>query len=352
MQRRDFFKTTGLAALAAGLPTCTMSGETNAASGHHPAEIQKPKRLQKGAAVALIAPGSPAPEKKIQQAFDNLTALGFRVKPGKNLRARHGHLAGRDAERLADLHAAFADPETAAVWCMRGGYGCTRLLPYLDYALIQRHPKLLVGYSDITALHLAIHAKTGLVTFHGPVAAADWPENTVQHFRDLAMTGQPRYLIAAPTAAATPPPEPEELPYVITTGQAAGTLTGGNLSLLAAMAGTPYEPSFRGKIVFIEDVEEQPYSVDRMLTQLLQATDLAEAAGIALGVFADCVPKPNTPSLTLRQTLQECLGHLGMPVLYGLPFGHVPHQVTLPYGISAELDTKKQTLTLLEAAVG
>lgn len=350
MQRRDFFKTTGLAALAAGLPTCNMSGENNNNAGNRPSEIVKPKRLRPGALVSLIAPGSPAPEKKIQQAFDNLMAMGFQVKPGKHLRARYGHLAGRDAERLADLHAAFSDPETAAVWCMRGGYGCTRLLPNLDYALIQRHPKSLVGYSDITALHLAIHARTGLVTFHGPVAAADWPDNTVQFFRDVAMTGLERYPIPVPTGIDLPP-KPEEQPYVITPGRAVAPLTGGNLSLLAAMAGTPFAPSFRGKIVFIEDVEEQPYSVDRMLTQLLQATDLAEAAGLALGIFSDCLPKPNTPSLTLQETLQDCLGQLGIPILYGLPFGHVARQVTLPYGISAELDTKKQTLTLLEGAV-
>lgn len=310
----------------------------------------KPPRLRPGAAVALIAPASPVSDEKLEKALANLAALGFRVKEGASLRARHGYLAGPDEARLADLHRAFADPEVEAVWCVRGGYGITRLLPYLDYSVIKKNPKLFIGYSDVTALHLAIGQKTGLTTFHGPVAASDFPENTLAHLKAALMEPVAPYLIAAPG-------EQEELPggeyrpFTIAPGKASGPLTGGNLSLLAALAGTPFEPSFRRKIVFIEEVGEQPYRVDRLLTQLLQATDLKQAAGIVLGVFTECTAKNPEFSLTLPETLRDRLGNLDIPVFYGLPFGHVAHQATFPYHIKAEMDAGARTLTFLESGV-
>lgn len=311
-------------------------------------KLRKPKRLKEGATVALIAPCSPPTADKIAKALANLEALGFKVVEGKSLRAKHGHLAGTDAERLDDLHWAFEDPAIDAVWCVRGGYGATRILPGLDYALIGRHQKPFIGYSDVTALHLAIHARTGLVTFHGPVAGGDFPENTLGHLKAVLMDGIENHVIAAPGAEF---PGEEYRPFTITAGKARGALTGGNLALLCALAGTAFEPVFKDKIVFIEDVGEQPYRIDRMLTQLLQATDLSKAAGIALGVFNECQPKPDSQSLSLPDTLRDRLAGLGIPVAYGIPFGHVSYQATLPYGIQAELDATVQTLTILEAAV-
>ena len=246
------------------------------------------------------------------------------------------------------MHWAFQDPAIDAVWCVRGGYGASRLLPQIDYELIRKHPKPFIGYSDVTALHLAIHARTGLVTFHGPVAAADFPENTWQHFRAILMDAAEEHVITAPTQDF---PDEAYQPFTICPGKASGTLTGGNLALLSALAGTPFAPAFKGQIAFIEDVGEQPYRLDRMLTQLLQATDLSKAAGIALGVFNDCQPKPDSPSLSLPDTLRDRLGGLGIPVVYGIPFGHVRYQATLPYGIMAELDASAQKLTILESAV-
>jgi muramoyltetrapeptide carboxypeptidase len=266
------------------------------------------------------------------------------------MRKRLGHLAGTDAERLADLHSAFSDPDTDAVWCVRGGYGCTRLLPDVDFDLIRRHPKPFFGYSDVTALHLAIGQKTGLVTFHAPVAAGVYEPHTFPHFLEVVRNGKAPYAMHQRTPGGFPEDDAFD-PYVIAEGKAEGELTGGNLSLLAAMCGTPWQPSFKNKLVFIEEVGEQPYRVDRLLTQLLEATDLKKAAGIALGVFFDCKPKNSDFSLTLRETLSDRLASLGMPVLYGLPFGHIPEQVTLPYGIEARLDTGAGTLTLLEKAV-
>ncbi len=347
MLRRNFFKTSSLAALAATFPSFNIMPKN--AETHKPRLI-KPKRLVEGATVALIAPSSPPSEEKLAKGIANLTQFGFKIVEGKSLRAHNGYLAGTDAERLADLHWAFQNPEIDAVWCIRGGYGAGRLLPNLDYEIIRRNPKPLIGYSDVTALHLAIHQRTGLVTFHGPVAASDYPEDTLLHFRSMLMQPMAPYIIAAPTEGIEFEP-PEYQPFVITPGQASGALTGGNLALLSSLAGTPFAPVFKKKIVFIEDVGEQPYRLDRMLTQLLQATDLAQAAGIALGVFNDCQPKPDSPSLSLPDALRDRLGGLGIPVVYGIPFGHVAHQATFPYGIEAKLDADRMVLTILEMAV-
>lgn len=346
MIRRRFIQQSGFTLLASVFSARSARGKT---ADNSP--ISKPSRLREGATIALIAPASPASEEKISKALANLHTLGYRVLEGAALRARHGYLAGSDTARLADLHWAFSNPEVDAVWCVRGGYGCTRLLPSIDYDLIRKHPKPFIGYSDVTALHIAIGQKTGLVTFHGPVAAADFPENTLRHFRAVLTSPQPDYLLQSPDPADTALPDESYLPFTIAGGKARGQLTGGNISVLTALAGTEFQPTFRDKIVFLEDVGEQPYRIDRLLTQLLQATDLSRAAGIALGVFADCTPKNTEFSLALSETLTDRLGALGIPVVYGLPFGHVPHQATFPYQMYAFLDADNRTLTLLEPGV-
>jgi muramoyltetrapeptide carboxypeptidase len=306
--------------------------------------FRKPRCLAPGARVALIAPAGPLSEERLQRALTNLSALGYRVHEGKALRRRCGYLAGEDAERLQDLHWAFTDPDIEAVWCARGGYGATRLLPSVDFRRIARYPKPFIGYSDITALHIAIGQQAGLVTFHAPGISAELPLETLQHLRNVLVAPQVPYTLQASVLAADP------APTTIYPGKARGVLIGGNLSLLAALVGTPFQPSFRGKVAFIEEVGEQPYRIDRLLTQLLQATDLRKAAGIALGTFVDCAPKEPEFSLSLSETLSLCLKPLGIPVVYGLPFGHMPEQAILPYGVRAELDAEAQTLTLLEPA--
>lgn len=309
-----------------------------------------PEPLRPGARISLIAPASPASDEKIAQALKNLQTLGFEVKEGVSMRKRLGHLAGTDAERLADLHAAFTDPDTDAVWCVRGGYGCTRLLPNVDFGLIRRHPKPFFGYSDVTALHLAIGQKAGLVTFHAPVAAGEYTIDTFPHFMEVVQKGTAPYTISKGGHGEVVADSAFD-PFTIREGVAEGELTGGNLSLLAAMCGTPWQPSFKGKLVFLEEVGEQPYRIDRLLTQLLEATDLRKAAGLVLGVFFDCQPKNSDFSMTLKDTLIDRMASLGMPALYGFPFGHVPEQITLPYGIQAGMDTQAGTLTLLEKAI-
>ncbi len=313
-----------------------------------PPRLLKPRRIRPGAVVGLVSPGYPLSAAQAQKALDYLTAQGYRIKPMPNWQATSGHLAGTDAQRLSDLHQAFSDPEVEVVWCARGGYGSTRLLPYVDYKLIRRNPKPFIGYSDITALHLAIGAQTGLVTFHGPGAASDIPEFAQGHIDAVLRNAAPSHTL---TAFADAEENEAYRPQVLRGGKAQGRLIGGNLTLLSALAGTPYLPSFKGKIVFIEDIDERPYRIDRMLTQLLQSAELGQAAGIALGVFIDCAPKGDSPSFSLRETLQLCLGSLNMPILYGLPIGHMPRQAMLPCGIMAELDADGKKLTLLESGV-
>lgn len=301
-------------------------------------KLIKPALIRPGATVALIAPASPPAEVKFEQAFRNLTEMGFKIIPGKNMRARYGYLAGTDEERIQDIHEAFANPEVEAIWCVRGGYGCTRLLPHLDYDLIRNNPKPLIGYSDITALHLAMYQEAGVISFHGQVGGGDMTEFTKGHIDRTLFKGEFPYAISNFDTPYIKGPEYEA--FVIRPGKAQGPLTGGNLSLLAAMTGTAFAPKFKNHIVFIEEIGEAPYRVDRLLTQLLQGTDLKEAAGIVLGIFNDCEQKGDSPTLKLADTLRDRLANLNMPIYYGAPFGHISDQCVLPYGVEVSINTE------------
>jgi muramoyltetrapeptide carboxypeptidase len=314
------------------------------------AKMIKPNRLKPGDTVGVIAPSSGLAKEDFDKAITNLESMGFRIKIGKSARARNGFLAGTDRERIDDLHTAFADKDVKAVWCVRGGYGAGRILPEIDYKLIARNPKILIGYSDITALHLAISQNTGLVTFHGPVGTSMPVDYTRNHALNVLMNPSAPYKIELSeyNRAQTSNLFKTE---TITAGKARGRLTGGNLSLVSALAGTPYGlRGTKGRILFLEDVGEQPYRIDRMLTQLRQSIDMKQLEGVALGIFEDCNPKtPDTQSLI--EVLRDRLGDLGIPVIYGLSFGHIREQFTLPMGIEAEIDTANATVTLLEGAV-
>ncbi len=313
-------------------------------------ELIKPTALKKGDTIGLITPGSYIDDEALEKAVKNLEDMGFHVKMGRHLRAERGFTAGTDAQRLDDLHRMFADDQIAGIWCARGGYGCSRLLPYIDYPLIRRHPKVLIGYSDITALLQSIYQETKLVCFHGPVAASEFTDYTRSQLSALLMDGAGPHTIELSEANGEKE-EPAFQPTIIRGGKATGPLFGGNLSLLAALAGTAYGLDATGKLLFIEDIGEKPYRIDRMLTQLRQAANLSAAAGIALGVFADCEADPEDRSLSLRETLQDRLGDLGIPVAYGLSFGHIDNQCTLPVGIPAELDAAQHRLVVRERCV-
>jgi muramoyltetrapeptide carboxypeptidase len=315
--------------------------------------IQIPKRLRQGDTVALIAPAS-APEDP--QAIDRSIALlerkGFNVKLGRNARKRLGYLAGTDRERAGDLMAAFADRGLKGIYCLRGGYGTARLLPMLDYNVIRTNPKVFVGFSDITSLHCAFVSKANLLTFHGPMVASylikkDFPRYSREKLFDL---------ITKPVAPGSiRRGYTDQTVKILRRGSAKGQLIGGNLSVLCALIGTPYEPEFRGRIIYLEELEEKPYRIDRMLTHLANAGVFEKVAGVAMGVCIDCEdPKANRAKgfrQSLEDVLRDRLGRLGVPVVVGLPFGHGPHNAALPVGGQAVLDAEKGDLILTEAAV-
>ena len=282
----------------------------------------------------------------------NLEAQGFTVKVGRNIRAAHGGYAGTTQRRLEDLHEMFADREVAAIWPVRGGSGCIHLLPHIDYGLARRRPKILVGLSDITALHLAMLRHAGLVTFHGPVGSSTFSEFSVAQMLGVLMEPtSTRVLPMAEENLAKGTEMPQFRPRVFRKGIAEGRLTGGNLSLVAALVGTPYGIHANAHLLFIEEIGEAPYRVDRMLTQLQLARVSTQARGVVMGVFQRCEATDGEASLTLAETLEERMSEVRAPSAYGYSFGHIPHQVTLPVGIRARLDTEARTITLLESAV-
>jgi muramoyltetrapeptide carboxypeptidase len=328
----------------------------HAAARHraHPMKrpLIKPARLRQGDLVGLIAPGGHTSDASVDKAVRNIEALGFRVKPGANLREVHGNYAGSVRQRIDDLHAMFADREVKAIWCIRGGSGCISLLASVDYALIRANPKVLLGYSDITALHLAIHRHAGLVTFHGPVASSTMSDYSSTHLLAVLTDPQPHYTI--PMALENSRRAVEEPHYAMRTvhgGRASGPLMGGNLSLVSALAGTPYAADFRNTILFIEEVNEAPYRIDRWMTQLDLSVGFANAAALMIGICDNCGPGDEDSSLTLDETLDIHLQPLKVPAVSGYSFGHIRNQFTIPVGVRARLDTERQTLTLLEAAV-
>jgi muramoyltetrapeptide carboxypeptidase len=288
-----------------------------------------------------------------------LESLGFKVVFGELAGKQYGYLSGTDKERAAEFMGLATRKDIDAVICARGGYGIMRLLPLLDYTALANNPKVICGYSDITALINTIYQRCGFVCFHGPGASGTPDEFTVKGLSAVAFTDDERRakirsegftptVIDAPNGFET-----------ISGGKARGRLVGGNLTLLAHLTGTPFQVSTKpettrektGKILFFEDVTEQPYRIDRMLTQLLIAGTLQQCAGIAIGQFTRCEPEDPVHSFTVAEVLKDRLAELGIPVISGLQFGHVAKQYTLPLGVMAELDADAGTLTLLEEAV-
>ncbi len=316
------------------------------------AALVKPPRLRFGDTIGLVAPGGHTNEAAIAKAVAKIEQLGFRVREGANLRAVHGNYAGSVRQRVDDLHAMFLDPGVKAIWCIRGGAGCIALLSTLDYKLIRANPTILLGYSDISALQLAMLRHAGLVTFHGPVASSSNSDYSTMHMLAVLMDPQPvRTIAMALENKVRAAAEPHFALRTVTHGQATGRLVGGNLSVVSALCGTPYQADVRKAIVFLEDVNEEPYRIDRALTQLDLASGLRHAAGVMFGVCVNCGPKEGESALTLEQTLDSHLAPLPIPTVSGYSFGHIRSQFTLPLGVLARLDTDSATLTLLEAAV-
>jgi muramoyltetrapeptide carboxypeptidase len=269
-----------------------------------------------------------------------------------HLRASRGNTAGTIGQRLTDLHAMFANREVRALWAARGGSGTAQILPYVDYGLIARNPKIVIGYSDITSLLLALFAKTGLITFHGPVASSGFTPFTIAHLEATLIEGRASHVMStADEHAKRALDEPNFVQRVLNGGSAEGTLLGGNLSVLASLIGTQYLPDTRNSLLFLEEISEAPYRIDRMLTQLEQSGALANVRGAMFGVFVKCEPAANEESLVLSQALTDHFAARPIPSAYGLSFGHIASQWVLPIGVRARFDADARTLTLLESAV-
>jgi muramoyltetrapeptide carboxypeptidase len=317
-------------------------------------KLLRPRALKPGNTVGLITPSTYVSDPdRLIAAERTVRYFGLKPKFGRNVRKRDGYLGGSIDERLEDLHAMFTDPEVNAIFAIRGGYGAAQLLDRIDYGLIRKNPKIFLGYSDITALHLAIGKSTGLVTFHGPVALSDFTEYTQAHFRRALFETTPLGVVTNPPE--TNPLRPAHTLRPIRPGKARGALVGGNLTLISTTMGTPFEIETRGRILLIEDVGEEPYSIDRMLTQLRLAGKFDGVAGIVFGECKDCRPRDYKPgfesTLSFGEVLDEILGKLQVPVLTGLTFGHTGDQLTLPLGVIGTLDADKGELIIEEAGV-
>jgi muramoyltetrapeptide carboxypeptidase len=310
-------------------------------------KILKPPALKKGDVIGIVSPASsPDDFTRIEQGVKYLESLGYRVKLGKHIFKRYGYLSSTDDERADDLNEMFADEKVKAIICVRGGYGTPRLLDKVDYNLIKKKPKIFVGYSDITALQLAIFKKTGLVTFSGPMLAVDIYSNFDSFAEDFFW----RILTSREKKIEIKNPNGVEL-NTLKSGKATGTLLGGNLSLIASIMGTKYQPSFNDSVLVIEDIGEEPYRIDRYLSQLKNSGVLYKINACILGQFTDCAPKEPEKSLTLEQIFNDYLGNLKIPVISNLSYGHIPQKLTLPLGARVRVDAKRQKITIIESVL-
>lgn len=352
MERRKFLHNLGLGSMAVPLFGC-MAPAILASEIPTRVEI-RPKRLQPGDTIGVISPaGAIFESEPYEIAVESMQALGLKVKLGEYVKSRHGHLGGTDRERAQELNTMFRDPEVDGIICLRGGAGAARILNLLDYEAIRKNPKIFIGYSDITALHLAIFKKTGLVTFHGPLATSTWNPFAVEHFTKLLFEAE-SVEYSNPADKGNLLTQTKNRVRTITPGTATGELLGGNLSVLTGLMGTPFFPTdWQGKILYLEDVGERIYAVDRMLSQLQLGGVLEQVRGVIFGKCSDCEPggASGYGSLTLEEVLDHFLKPLNVPAFSGAMIGHISDNVTIPNGIRAEMNAEEGTFRLLNAAV-
>lgn len=302
-----------------------------------------PKALKKGAKVAISSPAGAVWDAKQVETFINiLTAFGFEVVLGKTLSLKHGYFAGTDEERANELNQFFRDQSISAIFCMKGGWGCARILDLLDYPAIKQNPKILIGFSDITALLLAITNQTGLITFHGPVGNSGWNDFTTDVFKRVCMNAE---AIQYPKNPVT-----DLQPKIQSKGKATGELWGGNLTVLTSLIGSKYLPDFKGAILFLEEAKEEPYSIDRMLTQLKLAGIFESVAGIIFGKCSKCLAEEPAKAFTTEEVLSQHFSNLKIPVVSDFMIGHIENKLTLPIGAMATLNADQCSLGLVKSA--
>jgi muramoyltetrapeptide carboxypeptidase len=337
--RKQFLRTVAL--LVTGFAcTSNLFAQRKPLATHLPAIV--PPRLKRGDTVALTAPaGAIFNEETIEKTTRILEDMGFRIQHGKTLHLRQGYLAGTDAERANELHELFVDQRVRGIIAMRGGWGCARLLSLLDWKKLLMQPKIVSGFSDITTLLLALRKQTGLITFHGPVGNSSWEEFTREQFLRVTTDPLPPLL-----------QQPETDPLtVINAGVAEGILYGGNLSVLCSLIGTDYLPDLSDALLLLEETEEEPYTIDRLLTQLQLSGILNSVAGIVFGKCSKCEAEDPDKSFTLEEVLRQKLSSLKIPVVSGFSFGHTKDKFTLPIGVRARLDTEKGQIQILDPVV-
>lgn len=300
----------------------------------------KPERISRGDTIGLVSPASVLSDRSAYgKIAAKLRSMGYRIREGEHARRRHGNFAGTDTERASDLMSMFRDPDISAIMAYRGGWGSGRILDHLDYEVIRSHPKALVGFSDITALLLGIYARTGLITFHGPVGKSKWTSFTTESFRK-ALHGTGPYTMKGS----------KRFHHPIRDGRAKGRLLGGNLSVLTSLIGSEYLPDFRNAILFVEDVGEGYYRIDRMMTQLALCGILDEINGFIFGTCTDC-SRDSPQAHGLNQVLDHHIGSRNIPAFSGFSFGHVDDTLTLPVGLPARMDAGAGSLDILETPV-
>lgn len=339
--RRNFLRSTGLIAVTGLLLPNTVLANVTLVS--QKAKL-KPPALKPGDTIAITSPAGAVWDAAQVETFSTiLKGFGFKVVLGKTLSEKFGYFAGTDELRATELNAFFADSDIKGIFCMKGGWGCARLLDKLDFKLIEKNPKVLIGFSDITTLLIAITAKTGLVTFHGPVGNSGWNTWTSNVFKQVVMSS------VIPSTFINP--ITDDPIVTINSGTASGALVGGNLTVLTSLMGTTYVPDWKGKILFLEEVKEEPYSIDRMLTQLKLCGVLDVIAGFVFGKCAKCLAEEPQKAFTFHEVILQHIKPLGIPAFYGAMIGHIENKLTIPLGITATMDADKGTINLEEGSV-
>lgn len=302
------------------------------------------KVLKKGDTIGIIAPASCSSYEKVLEAKKNIGNMGYKVVLGECTQKQWYSYAGEDKERAREINNFFSDKAIDAILCMRGGYGCNRIIELIDFEIIKNNPKIFVGYSDITTLHMAINEKTGLVTFHGPMAVSnftgDYNIDTYNNFIEILSNPLDQRVINNFS---------KEL-EVISGGKAKGKLVGGNLATLVATLGTKYDLDYRGKILFLEEIGEKTYKVDRFLNQLKKHGVFEKIEGIVLGDFKNC-PPDSEKDMPLIEVFQDYFRDLKKPVIYNLESGHSEPMLTLPLGAMCGIDSYEKKITILEKVV-